>query len=81
MKQIRLLAVTVLIGSVVTLGGASAADEAPNAAECERLCPGIACPANCKMDGPQTRQLRSWRLQNEHSPHHVWHPSDRQRCR
>ena len=53
MKQIRLLAVTVLIGSVVTLGGASAADEAPNAAECERLCPGIACPANCKMDGPQ----------------------------
>lgn len=53
MKHFGLAAIAILLGTIGTLGGAYAADEVSNAAECERLCPGIACPATCKVDGPQ----------------------------
>ena len=53
MKRIGLSAFSIVVGSILTLGSAYGADELPSSEECLRLCPGIACPTSCKLDGPQ----------------------------
>ena len=52
MQRLSTLAIAITLGSFMSIGSGVAQEKA-NPAECDRLCPGIACPANCPTDAPQ----------------------------